>query len=91
MVAAIGRNGGIVLAGTDSPLDNVATALHLNLRAQVKYGLAPWEALQSAALLAARAYHHEKDLGSLEPAKLADMIHQLAAGTRESRVITHRR
>jgi Tol biopolymer transport system component len=73
-VAAIRRNGGIVLAGTDSPLDNVATALHLNLRAQVKYGLAPWEALQSATLLAARAYHHEKDLGSLEPEKLADMI-----------------
>jgi Tol biopolymer transport system component len=73
-VAAIRRGGGIVLAGTDSPLDNVATALHLNLRSQVKFGLAPWEALQSATLLTARAYHKEKDLGSLEPGKLADMI-----------------
>jgi Tol biopolymer transport system component len=73
-VAAIRHNGGIVLAGTDSPLDNVATALHLNLRSQVKFGLAPWEALQSATLLTARAYHKEKDLGSLEPGKLADMV-----------------
>ncbi len=37
-VAAIRRGGGVILAGTDSPLDNVATALHLNLRAQVHLG-----------------------------------------------------
>jgi adenine deaminase len=72
-VAAIRRGGGIVLAGTDSPLDNVATALHLNLRSQVKFGLTPWEALQSATILTAKSYHKEKDLGSLEPGKLADM------------------
>ena len=48
--------GGTMLAGTDSPLDNVATALHLNLRAQVKFGLAPWQALQSATLKPARLY-----------------------------------
>ena len=73
-VAALYRAGGLVLAGTDSPLDNVATALHLNLRAQVKYGLAPWQALQTATLLPARAYGVEADLGTLEPGKLADMV-----------------
>jgi hypothetical protein len=67
-VAAIRRGGGVVLAGTDSPLDNVATALHLNLRAQVKFGLPPWQALESATSLVA------KDLGTLEPGKLADMV-----------------
>jgi hypothetical protein len=36
-VERIIENGGIVLAGTDSTLDNPATALHLNLRAQVKF------------------------------------------------------
>lgn len=72
-VRTIRRQGGIVLAGTDSPLDNVATALHLNLRAQVKYGLAPWEALQSATLLPAKAFYLDDDLGTLEPGKLADM------------------
>ena len=73
-VAALLRAGGIVLAGTDSPLDNVATALHLNLRAQVKYGLEPWQALQTATLLAARAFGVENDLGTLTAGKLADLV-----------------
>lgn len=72
-VRSVRRGGGIILAGTDSPLDNVATALHLNLRAQVKYGLAPWEALQSATLLTARTVGVEGDLGSIEAGKLADL------------------
>ena len=65
--------GGTMLAGTDSPLDNVATALHLNLRAQVKFGLAPWQALQSATLKPARMYNVAKDLGTVERGKLADL------------------
>jgi Tol biopolymer transport system component len=69
---SIRRAGGIMLAGTDSPLDNVATALHLNLRSQVKFGLAPWEALQSATLLPAKAFGVANDLGTIEPGKLAD-------------------
>lgn len=73
-VASVLHSGGIVLAGTDSPLDNVATALHLNLRSQVKYGLKPWEALQTATILPARAFGHADDLGTLEPGKLADLV-----------------
>ena len=65
--------GGTMLAGTDSPLDNVATALHLNLRAQVKFGLASWQALQSATLKPARLYNVANDLGTVEPGKLADL------------------
>ena len=72
-VAAILRGGGVMLAGTDSPLDNVATALHLNLRAQVKYGLPPWQALQTATILPAKAFGVLKDLGTIEPGKLADL------------------
>jgi imidazolonepropionase-like amidohydrolase len=47
--------------------------LHLGLRAQVKYGLEPWQALQTATLLPARAFGVEKELGTLEPGKLADL------------------
>jgi Tol biopolymer transport system component len=65
--------GGTMLAGTDSPLDNVATALHLNLRAQVKFGLQPWQALQSATLKPSRMYNVAKDLGTVERGKLADL------------------
>jgi Tol biopolymer transport system component len=69
------HNGGLVLAGTDSPLDIPATSLHLNLRAQVKYGgMKPWEALTTATSMAAKAYGYDKDLGTLEPGKLADLI-----------------
>ena len=72
-VAYIQQNGGTMLAGTDSPLDNVATALHLNLRAQVLLGgLPPWRALQSATKLPAEMMSVSKDLGTIEPGKLAD-------------------
>jgi adenine deaminase len=73
-VAATLRGGGLVLAGTDSPLDLPSTSLHLNLRAQVKYGLAPWQALETVTSLPAKAYGLTKDLGTLEKGKLADLI-----------------
>ena len=47
--------------------------LHLGIRAEVKYGLKPWQALQTATLIPARAFGYGKDLGSLEPGKLADL------------------
>ncbi len=72
-VGAILHGGGIMLASTDSPLDSVATALHLNLRAQVKYGVEPWRALQTATLLAAKAFGAGNDLGTVEPGKIADL------------------
>ena len=48
-------------------------ALHLGLRAQVKYGLEPWRALPTAMLLPAKAFGVEKDLGTLEVGKLAEL------------------
>jgi hypothetical protein len=45
-----------------------------NLRAQVKYGLAPWQALETATSLPAKAYGLESDLGTLESGHLADLI-----------------
>jgi Tol biopolymer transport system component/imidazolonepropionase-like amidohydrolase len=78
-VASILHGGGTVALGTDSPLPGLAIVNHLGLRAEVKYGgLQPWEALQTATLQAAKAFGYEKDLGTLEPGKLADLI--LVAG-----------
>ena len=74
-ISAIINKGGIALAGTDSPLDNVATALHLNLRAQEKFGGRPnWSVLQTATVLPAKAFGVLDDLGTLEPGKLADLV-----------------
>ena len=73
-VAADFRDGGLILAGTDSPLDLPSTSLHLNLRMQVKFGLAPWQALETVTSIPAKAYYLSNDLGTLEKGKLADMI-----------------
>jgi Tol biopolymer transport system component/imidazolonepropionase-like amidohydrolase len=73
-VAADFRAGGLILAGTDSPLDLPATSLHLNLRMQVKFGLEPWQALETVTFLPAKAYGLTRDLGTLEKGKLADLI-----------------
>jgi Tol biopolymer transport system component len=42
------RAGGRIVSGTDSPIDFNAISLHMNLRAMVRYGLTPYEALVTA-------------------------------------------
>ena len=47
-VVATIRGGGRIITGTDSPIDHTAVSTHMNLRALVKYGLTPREALVTA-------------------------------------------
>lgn len=66
--------GAHVTTGTDSPFVPYAMSLHTELQTFVDAGLTPFEALRSATLWAAEAVGVSKDLGSLEPGKLADLV-----------------
>ncbi|MFD8334701.1 amidohydrolase family protein [Streptomyces solisilvae] len=65
--------GGVVALGTDQPLVPVGLHLHLALRALHRFGLSPEEALRTATVLPARAFGADRDLGTLEVGKLADL------------------
>lgn len=61
-----------VISGTDSPIDFSGVSLHLNLRAMVRFGISPHDALLSAT-------RHSGDflgepLGRVAPGMLADLI-----------------
>ncbi|MEU1819899.1 amidohydrolase family protein [Streptomyces roseifaciens] len=65
--------GGAVALGTDAPLVPVGLALHMGLRALHRYGLSAAQALRTATVLPARVFGADRDLGTLEPGKLADV------------------
>lgn len=66
--------GGVVLTGTDMPLDYVGVGVHGNLRPLAAYGFSPYEALLTATRFPAEYVGVDDDLGTLEPGKLADMV-----------------
>jgi imidazolonepropionase-like amidohydrolase len=70
----VASEGGNVLAGTDSPIVPYGLSLILEIELLSEAGLGPLEAIRSATQLAARALGAEKDLGTIEPGKLADLV-----------------
>ena len=62
-----------IIAGTDSPLVPYGISLHLELEAYVAAGLTPFEALQTATVNVARALHVDRDLGTVQAGRLADL------------------
>jgi Tol biopolymer transport system component len=66
--------GGTILVGTDFPLGgDLAQTIHAEIRALVLYGWTPYDALLTATRNPAKHLGVERDLGTLEPGKLADM------------------
>ncbi len=66
--------GGLVLAGTDSPIVPYGVSLHTELENYVDGGLSPYEALQTATVVPARALGLGDELGSVAPGMLADLV-----------------
>ena len=65
--------GALVTNGTDSPLVVPGLSLHLNLRAAGMV-MSNHLALQTVTINSARYSKVDKDLGSVEPGKLADLV-----------------
>ncbi|WP_129778367.1 amidohydrolase family protein [Peristeroidobacter soli] len=69
---AIARAGGEVCVGSHGNFAGVG--FHWNLRAMQEGGWQPMEALRAATMCGARGMGLAQDIGSLEPAKLADLL-----------------
>jgi len=69
-------SGVLFLAGTDSPNPSILPgfALHDELRLLVSAGFNPMEAIQAATLNPARYLGRERDIGTIETEKLADLV-----------------
>ena len=75
LVNEMNQSGVKFLAGTDAPVLLLpGFSLHDELKELVKGGLSPLEALQSATLNPALFFKIERDLGSLEKGKIADIV-----------------
>jgi imidazolonepropionase-like amidohydrolase len=72
IVGELHRAGVPIVAGTDEGIPG--HSLHREIELYVEAGLSPLEAIQSATSVAARAMGLEKDLGTIEAGKRADLV-----------------
>ena len=69
------KAGGKIYSGTDSAAANTpGLSLHHEMQLYVDAGLSPMEALMTSTLWAAEILHLDKQLGTVAPNKLADMV-----------------
>jgi hypothetical protein len=71
-VAALHRAGIPIVVGTDQTVPG--HSVHRELELYVEAGFTPMEALQSATLIAAHAMGMDKEVGTIEPGKRADLV-----------------
>jgi hypothetical protein len=66
--------GGILKEGSDSPRGMAGMLLHEALVMDVDAGVPPMTAIQAATINVARTFKKDKDYGSVEPGKVADLV-----------------
>ena len=72
VIGALHKAGVIIVPGSDTGL--VGYGLHRELELYVHAGMTPLEAIQSATIVSARAMNLDRDSGSIEAGKRADLI-----------------
>ena len=71
-VTALHRAGVPIVAGTDQVVPG--HSVHRELELYVEAGFTPLEAIQAATIVPARVMKLDKELGTIEPGKLADLV-----------------
>jgi imidazolonepropionase-like amidohydrolase len=72
VIGALHRAGIAIVPGSDTGL--VGYGLHRELELYVQAGMTPLQAIQSATIVSARAMNLDRDSGTVEPGKRADLI-----------------
>ena len=72
VIGALSKAGVPIVPGSDTGL--VGYGLHRELELYVQAGMTPMEAIQSATIVSARAMKLDKDSGTIEAGKRADLI-----------------
>jgi imidazolonepropionase-like amidohydrolase len=96
VIGALHRAGVAIVPGSDTGL--VGYGLHRELELYVEAGMTPFEAIQAATIVSARAMKLDKEVGTIEVGKRADLIlvdgdpfHNIADLRKVSRVIANGR
>jgi len=72
IIGSLHRSGVTIVAGTDQGVPGFS--IYRELELYVQAGLSPMEAIQAATIVPARVMHLDKELGSIEAGKFADLI-----------------
>jgi imidazolonepropionase-like amidohydrolase len=72
IVGALHRAGIPVVAGTDQTIPGYS--LHREIELYVQAGFTPMEAIQAATIVPARVMGLDREVGTVEPGKRADVI-----------------
>jgi imidazolonepropionase-like amidohydrolase len=73
-ITLLARAGGNIVTGTDAPAVFPGISLHRDMELLVMAGLSPMQAIQAATKTGAAYLGKEKELGTIEAGKLADIV-----------------